>query len=186
MEGIESETMTPSSQIDVGCCGAASGPVYSGTVHMLPMGHRGRGIRVIMSIYDKNYERYAVIAPDKVFCKACGYFNLKNILVKQISEVSFQLIPADCDASSLTFTVNSPAEMDTWLRALQTECEPKIPFPRQRSTSHPADVASLSRSLPSRLLPPSSFNERPKRRQRMRLSLPSLREERTLSDELTE
>ena len=69
---------------DVGCCGAASGPVQTGPVYMLPAGARGRGIRVLLSVYANGFDKYAVIAPDKVFCKACGYINLKNVILKQV------------------------------------------------------------------------------------------------------
>ena len=159
--------------------GAADGPLKTGTVWMLPGGPTPtsqRCVRVNLTVYANDFDRYAVISQDKIYCRAWGYISLKHRMAKQTGETSFQLLNRQSDGGApLAFTVKTPQELHQWMDVLTiSKPEQSLEFPKR-------NVSSVRRVGRSHSVPLVST---PVRRQR--LSLPSLREENGISEESEE
>lgn len=105
-------------------------------------GGRPRKTRVRLSVYNSNFDRYAVVSQEKLICKDCGYINLKNATIREVEtnssclnrlntqpegvktgQCSFQIVPKHCDGNVLTFLVSSKAELSDWLKAMDNSTQ---------------------------------------------------------------
>lgn len=110
-------------------CQSGVKPQRSGAVLMTLPGSKQQ-VRVVLSVYSTNFDRYAVLSSDKALCKDCGYINLKTCGVRRMEDKSFQVLPRECHSAALTFTVSKPCEMEDWLSVFQcpvSECPTSSP-----------------------------------------------------------
>lgn len=124
-------------------------PKKSGPVSMVQT-VKGRLLknRVVLSVYQSSYDRYAVVSQERIIVKDCGYINLKYCRVENVTmkglENAFQIIPRKCEGNVLTLSVSNSQELEEWINVLKSDsCD-------QTSPRNSFSLDFLSSSPPSR------------------------------------
>ncbi|XP_078600698.1 uncharacterized protein LOC144875840 [Branchiostoma floridae x Branchiostoma japonicum] len=122
----DNRTMANPLTEECGCCRAGMGrccagePTKSGWLHLSKPESPVYRQRVVVKVYSKPLDPYAVVSSGKTYGKQYGFLKLRHVRLEKLdSATDFKVIPKTGEGDAVVFSAESGDDREAWLDALR-------------------------------------------------------------------